>query len=97
MKTNQDPVYLKLDSRNRVSLTKFIKELSYKSKGKSYIYKAYEKNGNIILEPIKDMPKEVEWIFKPENKHLLEIVKKGLSQEANIKIDLSSFEKDLED
>jgi hypothetical protein len=97
MKTNQDPVYLKLDSRNRVSLTKFIKELSYKNKGKSYIYKAYEKNGNIILEPIKDMPKEVEWIFKPENKHLLEMVKKGLSQEANIKIDLSSFEKDLED
>ena len=97
MKTNQEPIYLKLHDRNRVSLTKFIKDRSYKGSGKSYIYKAYEKNGNIILEPIKDIQKEVEWIFKPKNKHILEIIKKGLSQEANIKIDLSSFEKDLEE
>jgi len=53
--------------------------------------KTYEKNENIILEPIQDVQEEVEWIFKPENKHVLEIIKKGLSQEANI--DLGSFAK----
>lgn len=80
MKT--EPIYLKPDSRNRISLGKV-------TKGLPQLYRAYELNGNIILEPIKDINKEVEWIFKPENKHLLEIVKKGLSQEANI--DLGSF------
>lgn len=37
--------YVKLDSRNRISLSKVTKNLST-------IYKAYELNGKIILEPI---------------------------------------------
>ena len=83
-----EPVYLKLDSRNRISLTKVSKNLSG-------MYKVHSSEGRIILEPINDIDKEVEWIFKPENKEILEKIKKGLNQKADI--DLGSFQQYLDE
>lgn len=84
MKNEQ--VYLKVDSRNRISLTKLSKKLSS-------LYKAYIKEDTIVLEPVKEIPKEEEWLFKPENKEILAHIKKGLAQKA--KHDLGSFKKYL--
>lgn len=80
--------YLRVDSRNRVSLTKLMKDLPA-------IFRADLVNGRIILEPLKEIPAEEAWLFEPENKHLLEKLKEGLKQEATI--DLGSFKKYLEE
>lgn len=82
----EESIYLKPDSRNRVSLTKLVHELSP-------IYRAYAKDGKIILEPIVEVPKEEAWLFLPENKEKLEYLKKSLKQKATI--DLGSFKKYL--
>ncbi len=74
----QEPVYLKVDSKNKISLSKLSKNLSN-------MYRAYSKGKKIILEPIENE----DWIFLPENKESLNKVKKGLKQKANI--DLGSF------
>lgn len=82
-------IYVKLDSRNRISLTKIGKL--------SPVYRVYIEKNKIILEPIaedkKALSKEEEWLFRPENKKLLDYVKECLKQEANI--DLGSFKKYL--
>lgn len=80
--------YLKVDSRNRISLTKLMKDLPA-------IFRANLINGKIILEPIKEIPAEEAWIFEPENKHLLEKLIEGLKEEATI--DMGSFKKYLEE
>jgi len=82
----QEPVYLTIDSRNRVSLTKLSKKLSH-------LYKAYIKEDTIVLEPVREIPKEDAWLFLPENKEKLAHLKKSLKQEATH--DLGSFKKYL--
>ncbi len=80
--------YVKVDSRNRVSLTKILKNLPD-------LFRAYTQGDKIILEPIRDIPEAEQWLFDPKNKDLLQEVKKGLQQEADI--DLGSFAEYLED
>lgn len=65
------------DARNRVCLTKVFTELP----SSFYIYR---ENGKIVLEPVVEIPAEEAWLFKPENKHLLEELKKGLKQKGTI-------------
>lgn len=67
-------ISIKVDSRNRVSLTKVSKHLA------SSFYAYEEDNGRIILEPIVEIPAHEAWLFKPENKKILEKVKRGLKQ-----------------
>jgi hypothetical protein len=43
----KDSVYLKVDSRNRVTLTKI-------SKQATQLYKARSENGTLILEPVQE-------------------------------------------
>ena len=70
--------YVKADSRHRVSLGKFIKD-------DSVLYKVYSDGEKIVLEPVKEILQEEMWLFKPENKELLESLKRGLTQKATIK------------
>ena len=70
-------VSVRVDSRNRISLTKISKKLA------SAFY-AYEEKGKIILEPIVEVPAAEAWIFEPQNKEILEKVKRGLKQKATI-------------
>jgi len=73
-----EPIYLKVDSRNRVSLTKLSKQLSDH-------YIAYSQDNKIILEPVTLVPENEAWLFKPENKEILNSVKRGLKQKATVK------------
>ena len=82
----KEPVYLKVDSRNRISLTKLSKNLSS-------LYKARVQEDKIILEPVQEIPEEEAWLFLPENKELLARIKKSLKEDATI--DLGSFKKYL--
>lgn len=70
-------IYVKLDSRNRVSLTKVSKNLFD-------LYRVSIHGDKIILEPVVEIPEEERWLFEPKNKHILSEVKKSLAQEANI-------------
>ena len=70
-------VYLKIDSRNRVSLTKLSKKLAH-------LYKAYSVADKIILEPMQAIPEKEAWLFEPENKEILDTLKRGLKQRATI-------------
>lgn len=81
-------VYVKVDSRNRISLTKITGKLAP-------IYRAYTDNNRIILEPMGEnqIPQEEAWLFDPKNKAILEKIKKSLQQDATI--DLGSFKKYL--
>lgn len=67
-------VSVKVDSRNRVSLTKVSKNIA------SSFYAYEEENGRIILEPIMEIPAREAWLFKPENKDILDKIKRGLKQ-----------------
>lgn len=73
-------IYIKVDERNRITLTKA-------TKNPHKIYKVHMKGETIILEPVIETPKEQHWLLKPENKHLLEKVEESLKQEANISWD----------
>lgn len=79
-------IYLKVDARNRISLTKLTKNVPA-------LYRAYVQDGKIILDPVREMSEEETWLFKPENKELLAHLKESLKQEATI--DLGSFKKYL--
>lgn len=72
MKTEGE-VYLKLDSRYRISLRKLIEDPHTH-------YRAYKINGKIIIEPVEEKEDIEAWIFKPENKTALESLKRGLKQ-----------------
>lgn len=82
----EEIVYLKVDSRNRISLTKLSKKLSH-------IYKARTQNDKIILEPLQEIPEKEAWLFLPENKEILADLKKSLKEKATI--NLGSFKKYL--
>ena len=69
--------YIKLDSRNRISLTKIMKNLSQ-------IYKVVVEGDKIVLEPIKEIPAKIHWLFEPGNKHLLEELKEGAKQKGTV-------------
>lgn len=79
--------YVKIDSRNRITIPKGL------SKGLADLYKIYEERGNIVLEPVIEVPKEEKWLFDPQNKELVEGLKKALKQKADISIDLDDLEK----
>ena len=79
-------IELKLDSRNRICLTKLSDHLPSR-------FVAYEQKGRIILEPLVEIPASEAWIFEPQNRKLLEEVKKGLEQKGTI--DRGSFKKHL--
>ena len=83
----KEPIYLKVDARNRVSLTKLSKNLST-------MYKARIEENRIILEPIQEIPEGEAWFFLPENREILESVKKGVKQKASTK--WSSVKKNYE-
>lgn len=82
----KEEVYLKVDSRNRIVLSKLSKDLSP-------LYKAHIQENKIILEPVQEIPEDEAWLFLPENKEILARIKKSLRKDATI--DLGSFEKYL--
>ena len=85
MKTEKS--YVKIDSRNRVTLPKSVtKELAN-------LYTVYKKGSAIILEPVMDVPEEERWIFDPKNKEIVEKIKRALKQKANIRVNLDDYEK----
>ena len=79
-------IQLKLDSRNRICLTKLSKDLP-----EHFI--AYKEKDKIVLEPLATIPASEAWLFKPENRVILDEVKKGLMEKGTIK--LGSFKKYL--
>lgn len=79
--------FVKVDSRNRVTIPKQL------SGNIAHLYKIYEKDGLIILKPVKEIPKEERWLFDPKNKAIVDELKKALKQKADRSIDLASFEK----
>ena len=83
----KETLYVKTDARNRVTIPKEI------AKDISPLYKIYEKDGRIILEPIVEVPLEELWMFDPKNKAIVDELKKALKQKADRDIDLESFGK----
>lgn len=82
-----DKSYVKIDSRNRITIPKgILKDLAH-------IYKIYEKGGNIILEPVMEVPQEERWLFDPQNKEIVQELKRALKQKADITINLDDLEK----
>ena len=71
----KETIYVKIDSRNRLTIPKGI---SHGKKGLPHLYKIYEKDGKIILEPVKEVPKEEQWLFDPKNKAIVDELKKAL-------------------
>ena len=80
--------YVKIDSRNRVTIPKNLFQ------GMSHLYKIYEQNGKIILEPVQEIHKGEEWFFDPKNKAIVDELKAALKEKAHIRIDLSQFEEE---
>jgi hypothetical protein len=77
-------VNVKMDSRYRVCLAKLTKNA-----GSSF--RAYEDNGKIILEPLIEIPADEAWLFKPENKEVLERIQDAFKEKK--RIDRGSFAK----
>lgn len=72
---------VKKDSRNRITLPKkFSSDLNQ-------MYKIYEKNGNIILEPIQEVDDREKWLLDPKNKPILDQLKKAINQKDLINFD----------
>jgi hypothetical protein len=72
---------VKKDSRNRITLPKkFSNDLNQ-------MYKIYEKNGNIILEPIQEVDDREKWLLDPKNKPILDQLKKAINQKDLINFD----------
>ena len=79
----KEQTIVKIDSRNRVTIPK-------KMTGDlTQLYKIYEKNGNIILEPIQEIHEREKWLFDPKNKEIVAQLKEALRQKATI--DLGDF------
>ena len=75
-------VMLRLDSKNRITLSKLL-NFKYVSSVRASILE----NGDIILKPMVEIPANERWLY--ENKEALESVKRGLAQ--NEAADLGSF------
>ena len=78
---------VKIDSRNRITIPKKLSSELYQ------VYKIYEKDGNIILEPIKQIPEREQWLLDPQNKEILNRLKKSLEEKPTI--DFDEFKKTL--
>jgi hypothetical protein len=72
MKTTKN--YVKVDSRNRITIPKALTE------NLPSVFKIYAENGSIILEPIQEVPKEERWLLDPQNKEIVQELKKALKQ-----------------
>jgi hypothetical protein len=78
---------VKTDSRNRITIPKQL------NSGLNQIYQIYEKDGNIILEPIREIPEREKWLFDPKNRAIVEELKEALLESPTI--DLGDFKKYL--
>lgn len=87
----KETIYVKVDSRNRLTIPK---QISDREGGLPNLYKVYEKDGKIILEPVQEIPKKEQWLFEPKNKAVVDELKKALKQKANRVIDLDALEKE---
>lgn len=83
-----EPLYVKVDSRNRVVLTRVSKKLSS-------MYKVRMQGETIILEPVVEIPADEAWLFTSENKDLLARIKQGIKEGGTI--DLGSFKKHIKE
>lgn len=94
VKKNKE-VYLKVDGRNRVALSKLEQPLAP-------LYKAYMDEDRIVLDPIKEIPKNELWLFDSKNKEILNMLRESLKQKPaaswdDIKHVFKDFEKDIEE
>ena len=71
---SEKPEYLKTDSRNRITLTKV-------TQNPAALYKVYKEGEKIILEPVMEISEEERWIFAPQNKELVEEIKRRIREE----------------
>lgn len=71
-------IRVRVDARNRVSLTRVLKKIPTS-------FYAYESAGKVILEPLVEVAAHEAWLFEPENKEILNAIKEGLKQKGNIK------------
>ena len=55
----------------------------------------YTKDGKIILEPVMEVPAHEAWLYEPENRKILEAIKKGIKQGGSVY--KGSFAKYLKD
>ncbi|MFA5998542.1 MAG: hypothetical protein WC747_00780 [Candidatus Babeliales bacterium] len=85
MKKKQDIV--KVDSRNRITIPKKM------SNELDQIYKIYQKDGNIVLEPVQQVSEREQWMLDPKNTEILKRLKKSLEEKPTIKF--SEFKKTL--
>jgi bifunctional DNA-binding transcriptional regulator/antitoxin component of YhaV-PrlF toxin-antitoxin module len=84
----KETMYVKVDSRNRVTIPR---QIFQRKGGLPHLYKVYEKDGQISLEPIKEIPKEKQWLFDPKNKAVVDELKRALKQKADRDIDLDAL------
>lgn len=70
---------IKVDARKRISLGRLTKKLAL-------MYRAYEQDGKIILEPV-NIPKRERWLFDPKNREILKKIQRALKQKATISWD----------
>lgn len=80
--------YVKVDSRNRISLSKISKNLPD-------LFRVRVKDNTIILEPVQDIPERERWLFKPENRAILEQLQEKFNKEDLV--DLDTILKNLKD
>lgn len=80
--------YVKVDSRNRICLSKISKNLPD-------LFRVRVKDNMIILEPVQEIPERERWLFRPENKAILDQIREKVNKEDLI--DKGSFAEYLED
>jgi bifunctional DNA-binding transcriptional regulator/antitoxin component of YhaV-PrlF toxin-antitoxin module len=85
----QNEVIVKVDSRNRFTIPKEF------AQGLPHLFRIYVKNGNIVLEPLVELPKEELWLLDPKNKEIIDELKEALKQKGTIK--KGSFAKYVKD
>jgi bifunctional DNA-binding transcriptional regulator/antitoxin component of YhaV-PrlF toxin-antitoxin module len=91
----KEVTYVTVDSRNRITIPKKMAEGFAQSLERPSIYTIQIKdNGQIILDPIQEIPESERWLFESKNKYLLDELKKALKQKAEIEIDLDSMDQE---
>ena len=75
----EDVLYVKVDSRNRVTIPKKL------AKNIAHLYKVHEKDGAIILEPVHEASKDEQWLLDPKNQAILARLKEESAQEGQHK------------
>ncbi len=71
----EETMYVKVDSRNRITIPKKL------AQGASHLYKVYEKDGRIILEPVQEVSRDEQWLLDPKNKAILARLKEESMKE----------------